>query len=116
MASDSGTLYVGSTTDLDFRVFEHQSKKYPKSFTAKYNCIKLVFFEEFDHLEDARLKEYQIKQWSRANKIKLIRSINTSWIDLSVQRKRALKKQHNLPFPEEGSASDVSRAKGNNAD
>lgn len=116
MASSTGTLYIGSTTDLDFRVFEHQSKKDPKSFTARYNCMKLVYFEEFDDPEDARLREYQMKQWSRANKIKLIRSINPSWVDLSVQRKRELSKQFSLSFPEEGGVSDVSGAKGSNAD
>lgn len=104
MASQTGTLYVGSTTDLDWRVFEHQSKKYPKSFTARYDCFKLVYFEEYDNLDDARRREYQIKQGSRVKKEKLIHLKNPAWIDLSRERIRLLQQVHHVPFPEKGGA------------
>lgn len=93
MASPTGTIYIGSTTDLDFRVFEHKTKKFPKSFTAKYNCIKLVYFEEFDSLVDARLREIQMKKWNRSKKEALIRKLNSAWLDLA-----ALQKPHRT-FP-----------------
>jgi putative endonuclease len=46
-----GTLYVGSTSDLIGRVWEHKNKAYPKSFTAKYKCDKLVYYEYCGSLE-----------------------------------------------------------------
>jgi putative endonuclease len=88
MASSTGTLYVGSTVDLDWRVNEHQQKCYPKSFTARYNCTKLVYFEELEDLEAARLRERQFKEWSRKRKEALIRTINPAWVDLYEHRKR----------------------------
>ena len=47
-----GTIYIGSSSDLIGRVFEHKNKVYPKSFTAKYNCDKLVYFEYHERLDD----------------------------------------------------------------
>ena len=58
-------LYIGVTSDLFSRVSEHKTKKYPKSFTAKYNCDKLVYYEMFSRIEEAIGKEKQLKRWNR---------------------------------------------------
>ena len=75
-------LYIGVTSDLYSRVYEHKTKLYPKSFTARYNIDKLVYFEAFHDIEEAINREKQLKAGSRAKKIKLIESINPEWKDL----------------------------------
>jgi putative endonuclease len=76
------TLYVGVTSDLYGRIIEHIEKKYPSSFTARYNITKLVYFESFNSIEEAIAREKQLKAGSRAAKIKLIESTNPQWKDL----------------------------------
>ena len=76
------TLYVGVTSELYNRVVEHKEKKYPKSFTARYNLDKLVYFEIFHSIEEAIAREKQIKGGSRKAKEKLIQSMNPDWKDL----------------------------------
>jgi putative endonuclease len=76
------TLYVGVTSDLYSRVVEHKEKKYPKSFTAKYNLTKLVYYETFHSIEEAIAREKQIKGGSRKAKEKLIQLMNPDWKDL----------------------------------
>lgn len=76
------TLYVGVGEDLYLRIIEHRTKKYPNSFSAKYNLCKLVYYEEFHSIEEAIAREKQIKAGSRAKKIKLIESINPEWKEL----------------------------------
>ena len=80
-----GTLYIGSTTDLVGRVFEHKHKVYPKSFTAKYNCNMLVYYEPFDSLENMVARERQLKEWHRNWKMRLIIKQNPNWDDLYPQ-------------------------------
>lgn len=75
-------LYTGVTSDLFFRIKEHKEKFYPKSFSAKYNCDILVYYEQFSSIEEAIAKEKQIKNWQRAWKINLIDTINPGWNDL----------------------------------
>ena len=83
MANKSNsTLYTGVTSDLYSRVVEHKQKIHPKSFTAKYNCNKLVYFEPFHDIEEAIAREKQIKGGSRSKKIALIESMNPEWTDL----------------------------------
>ena len=77
-----GTLYIGSTTDLVGRVFEHKNKVYPKSFTARYNCNILVYYEQFDSLENMVEQERQLKKWNRNWKLRLIIKKNPDWKDL----------------------------------
>ena len=77
-------LYIGVTDDIDSRVEEHKTKVYPQSFTARYNCNKLVYFEEFDNGSKASRREKQMKKWNREWKIKLIVEINPNWSDLSL--------------------------------
>lgn len=75
-------LYTGVTAELRARIWEHKTKVYPKSFTAKYNCNKIVWFQTFQRIEEAIEKEKQIKGGSRNSKIRLIQAINPSWRDL----------------------------------
>ena len=75
-------LYTGVTSDLRARVQEHIQEVYPKSFTAKYNCKKLVWYELLGSIEEAIIREKQIKKRSRAYKELLITTINPDWTDL----------------------------------
>ncbi|MBP6302849.1 MAG: GIY-YIG nuclease family protein [Bacteroidia bacterium] len=74
-------LYVGVTSDLLKRMYEHKNKLYP-GFSAKYNTDKLVHYELFYTIEEAIAREKQIKKGPRSNKIKLIDSNNPEWKDL----------------------------------
>jgi putative endonuclease len=75
-------LYIGVTSDLYARIIEHRDKLYPGSFTAKFNCNKLVYYEQFSTIEEAIGKEKQLKNWKRAWKINLINCENPNWEDL----------------------------------
>jgi putative endonuclease len=75
-------LYTGSTENIYDRVFEHK-EKVNKGFTNKYNCIKLVYFEEFQDLDEAIDRERQLKRYKRKWKENLIQTVNPSWRDLS---------------------------------
>ena len=74
-------LYIGVTNDLARRVAEHRSGMIP-GFTQKYNCHKLVYFEEYSEVEMAIAREKQLKGWSRAKKDSLIDSKNKEREDL----------------------------------
>jgi putative endonuclease len=76
-----GALYIGWTTNLGRRVWEHKNKVAP-GFTTKYGVDRLVWFENFDDREAALRREKQIKGWRRDWKINLIESRNRYWIDL----------------------------------
>ena len=75
-------VYVGVTSNLPQRILEHKNKKYPTSFSARYDVNLLVYYEQFQWIEDAIAREKQIKAGSRADKNKLIQSINPTWKDL----------------------------------
>ena len=75
------TLYIGVTNDLERRVAEHRSGMIP-GFTQKYNCHKLVYFEEYSDVEQAISREKQLKKWSRSKKDSLIDTKNKSREDL----------------------------------
>tara|TARA_R110002051_G_scaffold262471_1_gene322345 strand:- start:254 stop:541 length:288 start_codon:yes stop_codon:yes gene_type:complete len=76
------TLYIGVTADLEQRIKQHKSKINKKSFTARYNLSKLVYYEAFQMIGDAIAREKQLKGGSRAQKIALIESINPEWEEL----------------------------------
>ena len=76
-----GTLYVGVTSDLVKRVWEHKSKAV-QGFTARYKVNTLVWFEAHEAVEAAIRREKKIKEWKRDWKISLIESDNPHWIDL----------------------------------
>jgi putative endonuclease len=75
-------LYTGVTSRLKERIWEHKSKQYQTSFTARYKISKLVYFEEYSSIQEAIEREKQIKAGSRLKKILLIESINPDWNDL----------------------------------
>jgi putative endonuclease len=74
-------LYVGVTNDLIRRAYEHKERLID-GFTKKYNIVKLVYYEVFEDIENAILREKQIKAGSRQKKVQLINSINREWRDL----------------------------------
>ena len=75
-------LYTGVTSDLVTRIQEHREIKNIKSFSARYNVTKLVYYKSFSTIEDAIAEEKRIKAGNREQKIKLIQSINAKWKDL----------------------------------
>jgi len=77
-----GTLYIGITSNIHRRTWEHKSKV-TQSFTARYNVQMLVYFEIFEDPISAIAREKQLKKWKRAWKIKLIEDKNPEWVDLS---------------------------------
>ena len=80
----NGVIYIGVTDNIDERVKEHKLKLYPKAFTARYNCEKLVYFEEFENGEESMTRERRLKKWKRDWKIELIEDLNPNWNDLSL--------------------------------
>ena len=76
------TLYVGVTSHIVQRINQHPDKYFPKSFSAKYNLDKLVYYEAFQEIGDAIGREKQLKAGSRQKKINLINSLNPYWNDL----------------------------------
>ena len=76
-------LYAGVTSKLLERNQQHKEKQDRKSFTAKYNVDKLVYYEEYDDIKIAIAREKQIKAGSRKKKIELVESVNPEWKDLA---------------------------------
>ncbi len=81
MASRRWTLYIGVTSDLTNRVWQHKIKAFPE-FSADYNCDCLVYFEQFEDIENAIAREKQLKGWratrSCGSSSERIRSLETS--------------------------------------
>ena len=75
-------LYIGITSNLQSRVYEHRQQVYPNSFTAQYNVEYLIYYEGFRHIEEAIAREKQLKKWSRKKKDMLINKLNPAWQDL----------------------------------
>jgi putative endonuclease len=80
MSSKSGVLYIGSTNDLERRVFEHKQRLL-EGFTKKYRVTRLVYVEEFDGPSDMVGRERQLKGWTRGKKLELIHSQNPEMLD-----------------------------------
>lgn len=76
-----GTLYIGVTSELARRVWEHKIKAVP-GFTARYGVDQLMWFEPHESADAAMLREKQIKEWKRDWKINLIERDNPRWLDL----------------------------------
>ncbi len=81
-ASKSRRLYIGVTSNLERRLFEHK-EKLVDGFTKRYNIDRLVHFEQTADVLSAIAREKQIKSWNRNKKIALIESANPTWEDLS---------------------------------
>ena len=77
----NGTLYVGVTSDLARRVFQHRNFLY-KGFSFKYQLVRLVYYEGHESMLDAIRREKCIKEWKRSWKIRLIEWVNPEWVDL----------------------------------
>lgn len=77
------TLYVGFTTNLVARVYEHKNAINPRSFTARYNIHVLVYFEGYTSKKEAIKREKYIKRKNRAWRENLIKRVNPDWKDLS---------------------------------
>ena len=78
----NGTLYIGVTNNLARRMAEHKGKLVP-GFTRHYGVDQLVYFEMFDSILEARVREHSLKRWRRAWKIELIETLNPDWHDLT---------------------------------
>jgi putative endonuclease len=76
-----GALYVGMTSDLGRRVWEHKNNLV-EGFTSKYKADRLVYYEALEESENALRRERQLKKWRRAWKIQLIEKVNPEWKDL----------------------------------
>ena len=79
----NSVLYIGVTNDLVRRVWEHKNDVYPDSFTSKYICHKLVYYEYTSDMKSAIAREKQLKNWKREWKNHLIDSQNPTWEDVS---------------------------------
>jgi putative endonuclease len=84
MTNKSGTLYVGVTSDLERRVYEHKTAA-NQSFTKRYQMNRLLYCEEHLDPESAIAREKQIKGWLRKKKLELIREVNPLWEDLAAR-------------------------------
>jgi len=81
-SQEYGTLYIGVTSDLIARLYQHRSGEV-KGFTSKYRVHRLVRFEQFATMSEAIAREKQLKRWHRQRKINLIERENPRWADLA---------------------------------
>lgn len=77
----NGTLYLGVTSNLPARAYQHRNKLID-GFSKEHGCILLVWFDGCDDIQAARARELQMKKWKRAWKIELIEKLNPQWRDL----------------------------------
>jgi len=77
----NSTFYVGMTSDLPKRVWEHRNGVV-EGFTKQYGIHRLVYYEVFDDPEEAIRREKRLKKWNRAWKMKVIEQMNPDWADL----------------------------------
>ena len=77
----NGTLYIGVTSDLPGRVWQHKEGTFG-GFTDKYGCKMLVWYAIFDEIEGAIRREKQMQEWKRAWKLRVIEEMNPDWNDL----------------------------------
>ena len=84
-STNNNALYVGVTSDLIRRVYEHKNHTNLCSFTDKYHCHKLIYVEHSNDIKAAIAREKQLKNWKREWKDALIEQQNPQWIDLSIE-------------------------------
>ncbi|MXO85579.1 GIY-YIG nuclease family protein [Altererythrobacter aurantiacus] len=77
----NGTLYIGVTSNLAARVWQHKQGDI-EGFATKYGCKMLVWFEVFDRIDQAIIREKQMKEWRRVWKLRVIEELNPDWDDL----------------------------------
>jgi enoyl-CoA hydratase len=83
MAGIRRTIYIGFSGRLEVRVKQHKESEYPDSFSAKYQCHKLVYYEIYSSPHTALARETELKGWTREKKVALIQSVNPKWMDLA---------------------------------
>jgi putative endonuclease len=81
LASESVTLYIGVTSNLEGRMWEHRNELV-EGFTKKYGCKKLIFFEHTGDVYAAISREKELKSWNRGRKERLISASNPTWKEL----------------------------------
>jgi putative endonuclease len=94
MGSLSGTLYIGMTSNLSKRVFQHKFHRM-EGFTDRYQVERLLYWESFDDVARAIDREKQLKGWRRSKKIALIELRNPQWVDLAGEWFREIKRDGN---------------------
>ena len=99
LSNNSQVLYIGMTSDLDGRLFEHVRERLPTSFVARYNLDRLVYYETSPAPGEAIAREKQLKGWNREKKKKLIQGINPTWRNLLEDLKYGMME---MPEPDEG--------------
>ncbi|MEA2030534.1 MAG: GIY-YIG nuclease family protein [candidate division Zixibacteria bacterium] len=77
----NGTLYIGVTSNLVRRVYEHKNETV-KGFTKKYNIKRLIYYEIYQDAREAIMREKRLKSWKRKWKLDLIEQENPEWLDL----------------------------------
>jgi putative endonuclease len=82
VANATKLLYIGFTSDLRHRMWEHKNKEF-EGFTSNWNTCRLVYYEIHGEVANAIRREKQLKGWTRKKKIALIESVNKNWHDLS---------------------------------
>lgn len=80
-SSRNGTLYIGVTSNLAQRIYQHK-EHLVDGFTKRYDVINLVWYEQHDTIESAILREKQMKKWKRLWKLRVIEEMNPNWSDL----------------------------------
>ncbi len=83
LANEARTTYIGVTSDIERRVWEHSTRSDARSFAARYGLTKLVYFEDFTSIHDAIDREKQLKNWRRSKNTALIDTSNPDWDDLT---------------------------------
>jgi putative endonuclease len=84
LKNTSGLLYIGITSDLKKRLYEHK-EKLVEGFTQKYNIDKLVYYEMYSDAMTAIEREKQLKKWSRSKKLLLIKKMNPGFVELNIE-------------------------------
>jgi putative endonuclease len=82
LGSNTGTLYIGVTSNLYQRVLQHKEGSI-KGFTADYGCKRLLYFEPYEDIRTAIAREKQLKGWRREKKLNLMRTVNPEFKDLA---------------------------------
>ena len=82
MCSHTGTLYIGVTSDIYLRIQQHKNGTF-EGFSKRYNCTRLLYYEQHEDITQSIAREKQLKGWRRAKKIALIEEQNLEWQDLS---------------------------------
>src|SRR6266481_2961767 len=111
MASRSLTLYTGMTGDLCRRALQHKSGEI-EGFTKRYHINRLVYYEAFKYVNGAIAREKQIKAWTRAKRLALIKSENPSWQDLAEGWGQEVKLQIPRSARDDSSGKEVKGADG----